>query len=116
MPELPKVAGYCPMGCGETLFLGDGGHVTCSLLACPNPTVVDAVLTDPETEHVVRIGDNTFTIMHPLRERVKGELYDCPLHTFMAAQSDSPLRPGRYRASASGSEPSTASSLARVNS
>jgi hypothetical protein len=37
----PKVAGECPMGCGRTLFLGSGGHVTCSLLGCPNPAAAD---------------------------------------------------------------------------
>jgi hypothetical protein len=24
-----KVMGNCPMGCGDTLFLGSGGYVTC---------------------------------------------------------------------------------------
>lgn len=33
----PRVRGKCPMGCGETLFLGAGGYVTCSYLPCPNP-------------------------------------------------------------------------------
>lgn len=32
-----KVAGRCPMGCGETLFLAVGGHVTCSYAECPRP-------------------------------------------------------------------------------
>jgi Family of unknown function (DUF6085) len=34
---LPRVKGRCPMGCGETLFLGIGGFVTCSYVHCPNP-------------------------------------------------------------------------------
>lgn len=33
------VKGCCPMGCGETLFLGKGGYVTCGYLPCPNPTL-----------------------------------------------------------------------------
>jgi hypothetical protein len=33
----PRVEGRCPMGCGETLFLGDGGYVTCSWHRCPDP-------------------------------------------------------------------------------
>lgn len=41
---MTKVAGKCPMGCGETLFLGDGGHVTCSFNKCPNPGMVDEML------------------------------------------------------------------------
>lgn len=39
-----KVAGRCPMGCGETLFLGTGGHVTCSLVGCPDPCAADDLL------------------------------------------------------------------------
>jgi hypothetical protein len=40
-----KVAGGCPMGCGETLILSsEGGHVTCGHLGCPDPTVVDDLL------------------------------------------------------------------------
>lgn len=35
------VQGYCPMGCGRTLFLGEGGHVTCSWAMCPNPSAVE---------------------------------------------------------------------------
>jgi hypothetical protein len=32
------------MGCGETLFLGAGGHVTCSYIPCPDPSATDDVL------------------------------------------------------------------------
>lgn len=39
------VAGVCPMGCGETLFLGDGGHITCSYNDCPDPTAADGMLS-----------------------------------------------------------------------
>lgn len=42
--EGDRVAGRCPMGCGETLTLGSGGHVTCSLIGCPNPTAADELL------------------------------------------------------------------------
>lgn len=42
--ESEKVAGNCPMGCGETLFLGSGGHVTCSFLECPEPTAAADLL------------------------------------------------------------------------
>lgn len=40
----PRVAGRCPMGCGETLFLGEAGCVTCSYISCPNPSRVDTLL------------------------------------------------------------------------
>lgn len=40
-----KIAGGCPMGCGETLILSsEGGHVTCGLLGCPDPCAADRLL------------------------------------------------------------------------
>lgn len=91
-----KVAGFCPMGCGETLFLGAGGHVTCSLLKCPNPCAADGLLQDRETEHVVSYSeDGRWNAQHPLRERLNGALLDCPIHRALA--SALPRQPGRYR-------------------
>jgi hypothetical protein len=43
--DVSKVAGQCPMGCGETLFLGESGHITCSVLDCPDPGAADDALT-----------------------------------------------------------------------
>ena len=37
MPDDRTVRGYCPLGCGATLFLAAGGCVTCSSLNCPRP-------------------------------------------------------------------------------
>lgn len=37
----PLVKGRCPACNGSSLFLGSGGHVTCSRLDCPNPCAVD---------------------------------------------------------------------------
>lgn len=42
----PRVAGVCPNGCGRTLFLGSGGHVTCSWIDCPNPAAPDELLAE----------------------------------------------------------------------
>jgi hypothetical protein len=53
--SLDKVAGECPMGCGRTLFLGNGGHVTCSLLGCPAPCAVDELLHAQRIERIERI-------------------------------------------------------------
>jgi hypothetical protein len=39
------IVGVCPMGCGETLFLGDGGHVTCSFEQCPDRTAAGMLLS-----------------------------------------------------------------------
>jgi hypothetical protein len=95
---MERVQGNCPMGCGERLFLGDGGHVTCSGLECPNPVAVDQVLAEAETEHIVEFTEVGFSVQHPLRERLDGDLFHCPLHSYIKALSGPPARPGRYRA------------------
>lgn len=94
---MTRVVGNCPMGCGETLFLGTGGHVTCSRLACPRPTAVDELLAAAETEHIATIHEDGFTVEHPLRERLDGALHDCELHQELQAAGGPPAKPGRYR-------------------
>ena len=39
------VAGYCP-ACNSngTMFVGSGGYITCSLIKCPNPTLMSELL------------------------------------------------------------------------
>ena len=92
-----RVAGYCPMGCGATLILGAGGHVTCSRLICPRPGSVTDLLDDAETQHIVVFGEDTFTVRHPLRERLDDALMRCRLHEHIAGLDGPPVRPGRYR-------------------
>lgn len=96
--ETGIVAGYCPMGCGRTLFLGEGGTITCSYLRCPDRLAVDRILADAESEHIVEFERSTFTIRHPLRERIDDELLRCALHEYVAGLDGPPVRPGRYRA------------------
>lgn len=91
------VAGYCPMGCGQTLFLGSGGYVTCSWSKCPRPDAAADLLLIQETEHIVRLNDETFDIAHPLRERLRGELWNCGLHEYLRGLQGPPFQPGRYR-------------------
>lgn len=102
---MEKVQGYCPMGCGRTLFLGVGGYVTCSYIQCPKPDAVVDILADRESEHIVILSGGTFSIKHPLRERVDGDLFDCLLDRYLRQLDGPPLKPGTYRArrNASGS-------------
>jgi hypothetical protein len=89
------------MGCGQTLFLGKGGHVTCSLIGCPNPVAVDDLLHVAEVEHIVEIREADFRIVHPLRERVESDPFDmfgCDLHTWLSGLEGPPRKPGRYLA------------------
>jgi hypothetical protein len=90
-----RVQGYCPMGCGTTLFLGSGGHVTCAFIDCPDPAAADAILSDGE--HVVTIEDDRFHVQHPLRERLNSELHECRLLEWLSEQGGPPIAPGRYR-------------------
>lgn len=101
--RLPRVSGYCP-ACGTaSLFLGDGGYVTCSWIDCLNPDAAATILDDGrEVEHIVTLTARTFSVLHPLRERIGGALLDCPLGEHLASLSRPPAPPGRYRATSVG--------------
>lgn len=85
------------MGCGSTLFLGSGGYVTCSLDVCPKPDAAADILNDFEPHHIVMLGNEVFTVRHPLRERLDEEFMQCSLHAWIADLAGPPRRPGRYR-------------------
>lgn len=92
------VAGYCPMGCGLTLFLGAEGFITCGHIECPRPDAVAELLVDRETEHLVTFTETEFTVKHPLRERLDDALLSCVLHKHLRAMDGPPVWPGTYRA------------------
>jgi hypothetical protein len=99
MPPIRDVAGYCPMGCGETLHLMGGGTVQCLAPKCPDPGAVTKVLLDPETFDVVTFTDGRFNVLHPLKERLGGELLSCPVAAKCAELAGPPdLDGGKYRA------------------
>lgn len=93
-----SIRGFCPMGCGETLFVAEGGYLTCSWIECPNPTAACDILEDREIEHIVQFDERAFTVRHPLRERLGDAMLDCKLHTYCAELPGPPAKPGRYRA------------------
>lgn len=92
------VYGSCPMGCGQTLQVDTLGNVTCYSQGCPRPDAVAVLLADVETEHLVQVGEFGYTIQHPLKERLEGQLFECPA---AAAVSDEVARrlqrPGVFR-------------------
>lgn len=55
-----KVSGKCPMGCGESLFLGEGEHLTCSAHSCPDPTAADHMLFEAEVAYRGMLSFTTF--------------------------------------------------------
>lgn len=95
--QVRKVAGYCPMGCGQTLLLDADGRVVCSYLQCPDPGIVDTILGENEPHHIVVLHEEHYSIVHPLRERKEHELLDCPLHRWLEEQEGPPSVSGRYR-------------------
>src|ERR1700689_2618814 len=101
------VQGFCPLGCGETLFLAADGRVMCSGPDCPRPDAVTDLLADTESEHIVVFRPAEFTVRHPLRERLDDALMDCDLHSDIAAMPGPPVAPGRYRAGWADSHPET---------
>ena len=61
------VRGTCPACANNTLFLGDGGHITCSWIDCPDPAFVDNMLN----EHTQQVGDTTGQIVADLEHARK---------------------------------------------
>lgn len=89
------IQGRCPMGCGETLMLAEGGFVTCCHLDCPRPDAASAILAGAGPEHLVELRERDFTVRHPLAERLDEALMNCTLHEHL--QQMPPRKPGRYR-------------------
>lgn len=99
--NVKKIKGYCSQGCGETLFIDEGGYITCSYAKCPDPSYVSDLLSDRETEHIVKFTDEGFTVQHPLRE-CRESLMSCDLHVRLAELDRPPVKPGTYRFIATG--------------
>ncbi|WP_432008742.1 hypothetical protein [Streptomyces bacillaris] len=61
---MPDVQGRCPACGAASLFLGEGGHVTCSRIECPNPCAADDMLHGGEEALVQALGgDRTARII-----------------------------------------------------
>lgn len=97
-----EVDGYCPMGCGRTLFRDSDARITCHHVACPDPAAVATILGDRETDHVVQLTPTAFTVRHPLRERLGDALMACDVHDHVANLSTVARVPGRYRVAGPG--------------
>jgi hypothetical protein len=51
LAPVARIEGICPACTSKSLFVGEGGHVTCARFACPDPAAVDDLLhTEPEPE------------------------------------------------------------------
>lgn len=95
-PAGATVAGYCPICGSASLMLGEGGYITCTRADCPRPDAVADLLADRQTEHIVWIRDDGYTVRHPLRERLADQLLTCKVDEYMAELPRAPLAPGKY--------------------
>lgn len=55
-------------------------------------------LLEPIDEHLVDVGEDSFTVTHPLTERADGAMHECDLHRWMSEHDGPPLPTGRYTA------------------
>ena len=90
--------GYCPMGCGATLYRSPNGYTVCGNADCPDFIAATRILDDEETEHAVQVGTVGWTIRHPLRERLGDALTLCTLNEHMSSYRPGAVKPGLYRA------------------
>lgn len=94
------VRGRCPACGSEALFLGSGGHLTCSIAECPDPGAVTHLLCRP-AYHVLQVGaaEDGWALQHEVT--CMPDLLDCELHyrvkRCMDALTGPPVPPGRYR-------------------
>lgn len=48
-----EITTRCPTCGGQTIFIGSGGHLTCSMVTCRNPSVEDAMLRAKAIEQIL---------------------------------------------------------------
>lgn len=98
------VLGACP-SCGKRSLRAAWGpgkaqaSIECGFGDCERPTAVQEVLDGDHPEHhVLHAYEDTWSIEHPLIERLNGVLFDCPVHQQMRDE-DGPPRggPGVYK-------------------
>lgn len=102
-PGATEINGHCPMGCGETLWArwGPAGSasIECGSPNCPRPDALNIILADARVDaHIVVFEPESFSIQHPIKERLEGDLFTCPLFISIAKMDGPPAAPGRYTA------------------
>jgi hypothetical protein len=96
---IDSIAGHCP-ACGtDSLIRGFQGRIQCANTLCDERTAVDTLLTDPHLmDHLVRLTADTFTVRHPLIERLNDALFDCEVMLAIVPMiEDGDEEPGTYR-------------------
>jgi hypothetical protein len=84
------VQGFCPACGSRGLTLGDGGRIRCSVYGCRRPDALASIIDDGEIHHLVTFHADSFTIKHPLIERLDNALMRCTLHSELALLTGPP--------------------------
>lgn len=101
---------FCPQCGGPTLGVS-GNHIQCTNINCELPEAAERILSDRETEHVVVMEPSSWSMKHPLRERLDDELLTCYVGShiaefyemYMSGQMDgTPVEPATYRVTVDG--------------
>ena len=94
------VDGRCP-SCGYGLLVLDDMVLRCTNPSCAEPDAAQRILADGDPLHVARIHENeTFTMRHPLIERLDNRLMECELFDLISAalrQGGVVPEPGDYK-------------------
>ncbi len=88
----------CPMCRERKLHLMPTGLIRCLNRACPRPSAAQEILDGDVGADIVQIDVFSFSMIHPLRERLDGGLFGCPVARHLEALNSPPAAPGRYRA------------------
>lgn len=90
---------YCP-SCGEATLDVVERVIVCTSSTCERPMAASEILAQAEEKyHVVTVTETSFTIMHPLNERLDNKLHECDLHRQLQGMPGPPGPPGKYKAS-----------------
>lgn len=101
-PGSIQMKGFCP-NCGQRTLVAKWGMVgeaelACTNLGCDDLAAASKIIGECETEHIVMCFEETYTIKHPLRERINDELYDCTIAAAFRDEWGPPREgPGLYR-------------------
>src|SRR5574343_1580528 len=69
----PRVAGCCPACGGASLFVGEGGYVTCSMRPCPDPTAVADLLERPRGLDAESVAARLVQVICEIQDQLDGE-------------------------------------------
>lgn len=88
------IAPACPVCNHELAYTKSHGELTCTWSDCPRPTAATELLSEGETEHLITLTTDGYTIKHPIRERLDDALLNCPLAAYITEHAQNMLTAG----------------------